>query len=109
MTQAVSIGPATAEVVQQLLEHRPEDRLHVAQRVLRLAEHAGSGRLERACVRALHYGTPDYPTLKRILASGLELAPLQTVQHPPLPRNLTFLRQASEFAAGLLAAAGGRR
>ena len=108
--QAVSIGPATAEVVQQLLEHRPEDRLHVAQRVLRLAERAGSERLERACVRALHYGTPDYPTLKRILATGLEIAPLPTVAHPPPPRNLTFLRQASEFAAGLLAAAaGGRR
>ena len=107
--QAASIGPATAEVVQRLLDHRPEDRLHVAQRVLRLAEHAGAERLERACVRALHYGTPDYPTLKRILATGLELAPLQTVQHPPPPRNLTFLRQASEFAAGLLAAAGGRR
>jgi transposase len=108
--QAASIGPATAEVVQHLLAHRPEDRLHVAQRVLRLAERAGSERLERACVRALHYGTPDYPTLKRILATGLELAPLQTVAHPPPPRNLTFLRQASEFAAGLLAAAaGGRR
>jgi transposase len=106
--QAASIGPATAEVVQQLLEHRPEDRLHVAQRVLRLAEHSGAERLERACVRALHYGTPDYPTLKRILTTGLELAPLQTGQQPP-PRNLTFLRQASEFAAGLLAAAGGRR
>jgi hypothetical protein len=107
--QAASIGPATAEVVQQLLEHRPEDRLHVAQRVLRLAERSGAGRLERACVRALHYSTPDYPTLKRILATGLEIAPLQTTEPPALPRNLTFLRQASEFAAGLLAAAGGRR
>jgi hypothetical protein len=77
---------------------------------LRLAERSGSERLERACVRALHYGTPEYPALKRILASGLEIAPLQTVQHPPPPRNLTFLRHASEFAAGLLAAAaGGRR
>jgi transposase len=108
--QAASIGPATAEVVQHLLEHRPEDRLHVAQRVLRLAERAGSERLERACRRALHYGTPDYPTLKRILASGLEVGPLPADDHPqPPPRNLTFLRHASEFAAGLLAAAGGRR
>jgi hypothetical protein len=108
--QAASIGPATAEVVQHLLEHRPEDRLHVAQRVLRLVERAGAERLERACVRALHYGTPDYPTLKRILASGLEVVPLPADQQPPpSPRNLTFLRHASEFAAGLLAAAGGRR
>jgi transposase len=106
--QAASIGPATAEVVQRLLDHRPAERLHVAQRVLRLAERAGAERLERACRRALHYGTPDYPMLKRILAAGLEVVPLPASQHPP-PRNLTFLRHASEFAAGLLAAAGGRR
>jgi hypothetical protein len=110
-TQAASIGPATAEVVQQLLDHRPEDRLHVAQRVLRLAERASAERLERACVRALHYGTPEYPTLKRILAAGLEVVPVHLAEspQPPPPRNLTFLGHASEFAAGLLAAAGGRR
>lgn len=107
--QAASIGPATAEIIQQLLEHRPEDRLHVAQRVLRLAERSGAERLERACVRALHFGTPDYPTLKRILATGLEIAPLQSRSSSSAPHNLTFLRHASEFAAGLLAAAGGRR
>ena len=74
-----------------------------------MAERAGAERLERACVRALHYGTPEYPTLKRILAMGLELVPLPVPEPPPSPRNLTFLRHASEFAAGLLAAAGGRR
>jgi hypothetical protein len=31
--------------------------------VLRLAERASTERLERACVRALHHDTPDYPTL----------------------------------------------
>jgi hypothetical protein len=107
--QALSIGPATAEVVRQLLEHRPEDRLHVAQRVLRLAERAGSERLERACARALHYGAPDYPMLKRILAAGLEVVPVPTTQPAPAPRNPTSLRHASELAAGSLAAAGGRR
>jgi hypothetical protein len=88
--QAASIGPATAEVVQRLLDHRPDDRLHVAQPVLRLAEHAGADRLGRAGVRALHDGTPDYPTLKRILATGLERAPLPPVQPPPPPRTPTF-------------------
>jgi len=108
--QAASIGPATADVVRQLLDHRPEDRLHVAQRVLCLAESAGPQRLELACARALHYGTPEYPALKRILAAGLEVVPLHVADQPQPPRsNLTFLRHASEFAAGLLAAAGGRR
>ena len=109
--QAASIGPATSEVIQRLLDHRPEDRLHVAQRVLRLVERASAERLESACVRALHYDTPDYPTLKRILATGLEVVPVRLAEPPPAtpPRNLTFVRHASEFAAGLLAAAGGRR
>jgi hypothetical protein len=73
--QAANIDPATTNVVQQLLDHRPEDRLYVAQRVLRLAESAGPQRLELACARALHYGTPEYPALKRILATGLEVVP----------------------------------
>jgi transposase len=105
--RAASIGPAATQVVEQLLAHRPEDRLKVAQRVLRLADAHGADRLERACARALHYDTPDYPTLKRILAGGLADAPLAPTAPAASVRPLTFLRHASEFAAGLLAAAAG--
>ena len=107
--RAQQIGAATSEAVERLLVHRPEDRLRVAQRVLGLAERHGAVRLERACARALHYDSPDYATLKRILAAGLDQAPHDApAPLPPGPR-LTFVRQAGEFAAGLLAAAGGRR
>ncbi|MGH7644725.1 MAG: IS21 family transposase, partial [Gemmatimonadales bacterium] len=86
--QAVSIGLATVAVVELQLAHRPEDRLKVAQRLLGFAAAVGPGRLERACARALHYGTPDYPSIKRILTAGLDHASLEP---PPAPglRRLT--------------------
>jgi hypothetical protein len=105
-TQAASLGPATTELVGRLLDHRPEDRLKMAQRVLALVEPYGAERVERACARAVHFGTPEYPTLKRILALGLEGMPLASPAPAP-PAQLTFLRHAGEFAAGLLAAATG--
>lgn len=105
-TQAQAIGPATAEVVGRLLDHRPEDRLKVAQRVLRLGATFGEARLERACARALRFGTPDYPTLKRILVAGLDDAPPEPPPPSPRPGGFTFVRQASELVAGLL---GGER
>jgi transposase len=105
-TQAEAIGPATVEVVGQLLDHRPEDRLKVAQRVLRLGATFGEARLERACARALHFGTPEYPTLKRILASGLDEAPPEPPPPGVRPGGFAFARQAGEFVAGLL---GGER
>jgi transposase len=108
-TQAQAIGAATTSVVERLLEHRPEDRLKVAQRVLGLAGSCGPDRLERACARALHYGSPDYPTLKRILATGLDQEPVEVATLAPRANGYAFVRQASEFVAGLLAAAGGIR
>jgi transposase len=107
--QADAMGPATSQVIADLLAHRPVDRLKVAQRVLKLAERHTPERLEQACARALAFGSADYPTIKRILAAGTDAAPVVIPAPPPTPRNLVFLRQASEFAAGLLAAAGGRR
>ncbi len=108
--QASAIGPATSALVERLLEHRPEDRLKVAQRVLAFAPAVGPQRLEGACARALFYGTPDYPTLKRILAAGLDqaaLAPPVPVEGPargsPGSPGLSFVRQASEFVSALLA------
>jgi len=103
--QAAALGPATAAVVERLLAHRPEDRLRSAQRLLRLGTTVGRERLEQACVRALHFETPDYLIVRRILAAGFETEPVPTAAGPgqtPAPR-LTFARQPQEFAAGLLA------
>ncbi|HEY8745597.1 MAG TPA: IS21 family transposase [Chloroflexota bacterium] len=108
--QAEAIGAATAAVVSELLEHRPEDRLRCAGRLVRLAEKVGQERLERACARAHAFGGDDYPTVKRILAANLdeeppnqeETAAAAGVAAPAVPPSFTFARSADEYAVGFL-------
>jgi transposase len=109
--QAAAIGPATAALVDALLDHRPEDRLRSAGRLLRLAAQTSPARLEHACARAQTFDSSDYASVKRILDAGLE----QREQPKPRPltaapasgpapaRSYTFMRQASEFVLSLLA------
>jgi transposase len=108
LAQAQAIGPATTTLVQALLEHRPEDRLRSAGRLVRLAQRTGPQRLEQACARALAFGVSDYPTIKRILEAGLNAE--AAVAPPPVgsngAANYIFARPAAEFAANLLG--GGR-
>jgi hypothetical protein len=73
---AERIGPATSEVVGQLLSDRPLDRLRSVQGILGLAETVGRTRLEAACQRALAFGDPRYRRIKEILNAGLDQAPL---------------------------------
>jgi hypothetical protein len=102
LLQAQAIGPRATAVVQQLLDHRPEDRLRSAGRVVRLAETYGATRLEQACARAHHYGEADYPAIKRILEAALDAVPLAEPSAPaPAPARFTFVRQASDFVAQL--------
>ena len=103
--RAAAMGPATSQVVEDLLAHRPEDRLRSAGRVLRLAVRTSPARLERACGRALAYGSADYVTIRRILDQGLDAqAPMPLPL--PAPRPYLFVRGAAEFVAALVG--GGR-
>jgi transposase len=121
--QANAIGPATATLVQELLDHRPVDRLRVAGRLLRLAQTHSPERLERACTRARHFCEPDYATIKRILQERLNAAALAVppslppsapaagapatsgASAPESPRY-AFVRQAGEFVASLFGGGG---
>jgi hypothetical protein len=109
--QAQAIGPATSEVVGELLANRPVDKLRVAGRLLRLSERYGPARLEQACRRALYFGDGTGSTVRRILEQGLEDAPLSTeavAVTADRPRIYLFARQAHELATVLLAAGGWR-
>jgi len=99
--RAATMGPATTQVVETLLAHRPEDRLRSAGRVLRLATRTSPARLERACVRALAYGTADYVTIRRILDEGLDAQPPVPLSLPA-SRPFTFVRGAAEFVSSLM-------
>jgi hypothetical protein len=52
-------------------------KMRAVQGVLRLKQKYGAIRLEAACSRANHYGTPGYGVVKTILEKGLDqLTPL---------------------------------
>jgi hypothetical protein len=97
--RAAVIGRATSEVVNRFLEHRPEDRLRTAGRLLRLAERFGPPRLEAACRRALRFDDPTYLTIKRILEQGLDSQELPATE--PLPAAQAFVRTPAELMGHL--------
>ena len=98
--QAADIGPATQQVVQGLLDHRPEDRLRTAGRLLRLGDRFGPQRLEAACARALRFDDPSYTTIKHILEQGLDTQELPSAE-PSSPAT-TFVRTAAELVGHLM-------
>ncbi len=101
--QADAIGPQTSVIVQRLLAHRPEDRLRVAGRLVRLVTTYGAKRLEAACARAEAFGEGDYVGVKRILEAALDQEPLpQQIPAPGEAKVYTFARPAEELAASLV-------
>jgi transposase len=97
--QAARIGPSTQEVVDRLLDHRPEDRLRTAGRLLQMGERFGPQRLEAACARALRFDDPTYVTIKRILKEGLDQEDLPVVES--LPSAKAFVRTPAELTGHL--------
>jgi transposase len=97
--QASKIGPSARGVVDSLLDHRPEDRLRTAGRLLRLSDRFGPERLEAACARALRFDDPAYMTIKRILEQGLDLEELPAPDSFPLA--VTFARPPAELVGHL--------
>jgi hypothetical protein len=53
-------------------------KLRAVQGVLRFAQQFGASRLEAACRRANHFGTPSYKAVKLILQKGLDQSWLST-------------------------------
>jgi transposase len=97
---AARIGPATRQVVNQLLDERPLDRLRAVQAIVRLQESVGPARLEAACARALFYGDVRYRRIKDILNAALDRDPLPELTPPPPPspaRPFTFARASGDF------------
>lgn len=106
--QADAIGPATAQVVAELLASHPVDRLRTAVRVLALADTYTPARLEAACTRGLAFGEAGLPALRRILATDLDTCaftlPAPATSAPP-DQALTFARPAHELAEAILGGA----
>jgi hypothetical protein len=102
--RAQEIGSATYQVVDGILNHRPEDRLRMAGRLLKLSERFGPERLEAACVRALRFDDLAYMTIKRILEQKLDAEEFPSTD--PAPPAQTFARTAAELVGHLLVGGG---
>lgn len=72
LTQAEQIGPACHALVHAMFGDAVLVRMRTVQGVLWLKQKYGAARLEAACSRANHYGTPGYKVVKTILEKGLD-------------------------------------
>lgn len=72
LKEAEQIGPACHALVHAMFGDTVLVRLRAVQGVLRLKHKYGAVRLEAACSRANHYGTPGYKVVKTILEKGLD-------------------------------------
>ena len=95
---AREIGPATAQVVEELLSDKVLERLRSVQAILRLEKSVGRHRLEAACKRALYFGDGRYRRIKEILNAALDKEPLpEVLQEQNTAKEFTFARKATEF------------
>jgi transposase len=99
--QADAIGSATGQVIAELLDARPMDKLRTAVRILKLAETYTPARLEAACVRGLTFGDVRLATLKQILAQRLDELVLPLLPTPSA-EPLQFARPPAELTQTIL-------
>ena len=93
------MGPPAGPWVEALFADRVLEHLRAAQGLLRLADQYGATRLEAACARAVHFGTPRYRTVKSILIQGLDHVSAQAeaaALEEPYVRGGRFSRSSSE-------------
>ena len=97
LRKAREVGPACAQLTEQLLSDRIVERLRAAQALLGLLRRYEPARLEAACARALYFACPFYGAVKRILKSGLDQAPLllPISSEQPYAHTARFTRDAA--------------
>ncbi|MGZ5000600.1 MAG: IS21 family transposase [Methylomonas sp.] len=88
---ALSIGPATRDVVEYQLTHKPHPEMgyRTCLGLLALARQYGHERLEAACQRALAIHSPYRKSVLSILQAGLDQTPLPPNQTTPAKEPVT--------------------
>jgi len=96
---AEKTGPATAGVIQTILERRahPQQGFRSCLGILRLGKGFGEERLEAACRRALTLGACSYKSIESILRKGLDRRALTQQQELDLPIEHDNLRGSDYY------------
>lgn len=89
LSQAKTVGPATAALVGAIMDNRPhpEQGFRACLGILRLAREYGNERIEKACKRALAFRCLSYRSVASILERRLEDLPLPECPSVSLPRH----------------------
>lgn len=97
---AAKTGPATAELVQQIIASRahPQQGYRTCLGILRLGDAHGKDRLEAAAVRALAVKAVNYRSMVSILKNGLDKQPLPDTDEALAPIGHANIRGASYYA-----------
>lgn len=95
-----SLGAATGQLIQQLLESypHPEQGYRACLGLFSLGKRYGAARLEAACTRALRAGTPRYRSVKSILRAGLDRLPSDEPIALALPLAHAHVRGPAYYA-----------
>lgn len=72
LAEAARVGPSCEAMVRAMFRDAVLVRLRAVQGVLGLRKKYGAVRLDAACSRANHFGTPGLKVVKRILEKGLD-------------------------------------
>lgn len=96
---AEETGPATAQLVEGILQSRPhpEQGFRSCLGIFRLGRTYGSDRLEAACQRALALQAFSYRSVQSILKTGLDRQPLLTPVPEPPVRDHANVRGADYY------------
>ncbi|MFI5299366.1 MAG: IS21 family transposase [Polyangiales bacterium] len=95
---AESVGPNVGALASALMRRRthPETGYRACLGVIRLADRYGRDRVDAACARALHIGSPGFKCVQAILKNGLDRTPL-TEPQPRAAIDHDNIRGASYF------------
>jgi transposase len=98
---ARTVGPATAQMTERILESRPhpEHGYRACLGLMSLAKRHGAERVEAACARAVALRTIAYSSVKSILQQNLDRLPMPEVEESvvPLPVTHANLRGADYY------------
>ena len=96
---AAKTGPATASMVQSILERRahPQQGFRSCLGIMRLGKSFGEARLEAACRRALTLGACSYKSIESILRQGLDRSALPEQQDLDLTIEHDNIRGADYY------------
>jgi hypothetical protein len=104
LAQAETIGPFTLKLSEELLNNPSHDKLRPVRLILKLASSYSPDRLEKACKRALIYGTISYTSIKAILEKALDQKPFeeQSTQLDKPQKYFKFARDPQYFTQGAM-------